>query len=254
MSQTVSRAITIMKFIAPEPRSLGEVAQRLDVHKSTALRLLQTLEHGGFARQLSDGRYTVGFAIIPLAQHALDQIDVRSIAHTHLQRLAAQEGHTVHLAQLIGDEIIYVDKVEGSGTVAMGSRIGLPAEGHTAGVAKVILAHLDDLTLEKVIGQLSFRRYTSSTIVTPGAFQHELERIRRRGWAEDDGEKEDYINCVALPVPDASGQVRLGMSVTALRVKAPLAELRERIPEFRRVAAAISRDLGWKGDDHVVRR
>ena len=97
MSQTVSRAISIMKFIAPQPRSLGEVADHLGVHKSTALRLLQTLDEGGFARQLADGRYTVGFAIIPLAEHALDQIDVRSIAHAHLQRLAAQELSLIHL-------------------------------------------------------------------------------------------------------------------------------------------------------------
>ena len=90
MSQTVTRAMEILKFIAGSPRSLGEVAEHLDVHKSTAFRLLQTLEEGGFTRHLPDGRHAIGFGIIPLAQHAIDQIDMRTIAHTRLQRLAEE--------------------------------------------------------------------------------------------------------------------------------------------------------------------
>lgn len=249
MSQTAHRALTILRFIAAEPRTLGAVAEHIGVHKSTALRLLQTLEAEGFARQTPEGHHTVGFAVLPLAQNALDQLDIRTVAHPYLERLARQESHTVHLAQLIGDDIIYVDKVEGTGTVAMGSRIGLPAETHTAGVAKVIVANLPQNAQERCFRKMSFHRYTPTTIVTPGALREELEVTRRRGWAEDDGEQEDYINCVALPIRDASGQIRVGMSVTALKVKTPLNELRERIPEFRRVAAAISRDLGWKGTD-----
>ena len=253
MSQTVSRAMEIMRFIGPSPRSLGEIADHIGVHKSTALRLLQTLEQDGFARHLPDGRHTVGFAVIPLAQYAIDRIDIRTLAHPFLQRLAIEQGHTVHLAQLMGDDVIYVDKVDGSGTVAMGSRIGLPAEAHTAGVAKVVLAHLSEPAREEAIERLDFRRHTPTTIVTPGAFRRELDLVRQRGWAEDDGEKEDYINCVALPVFDASGRVTIGMSVTALRAVAPLTELREHMPEYRRVAQAISRELGWNGDEHARR-
>lgn len=250
MSQTVERAIEIIKFIAVEPRSLGEVSEMLEVHKSTALRLLQTLEEGGFARRMPDGKHGVGLAIIPLAQSALDQIDTRTLAHPHLQKLNERVGHTIHLAQLIGDEVIYIDKVEGSGTVAMGSRIGLAAETHTAGVAKVILAYVNDNRRDEAIQRSTFVRYTPSTILTATALKRDLERTRQRGWAEDDGEKEDYINCVAFPIFDASGRVTVGMSVTALRAAEPLDSLREKIPEFRRVALAISRELGWKGDEH----
>ena len=252
MSQTVHRAMCIMKFVAPKPRNLGEVATHLSVHKSTALRLLQTLEKGGFTRQTREGTHTIGFAVFPLAQQAMDQLDIRHIAHPHLRQLAEQEGHTVHLGQLIGEDIIYVDKVDGVGTVAMGSRIGMPAEGHTAAVAKVVLAHLLDHLQASCLRRLNFRRYTSTTIVTPGAFTRELDLIRKRGWAEDNGEQEDYINCVALPIKDAYGHITMGMSVTALKAKASLEDLRERIPEFRRFATSISRDLGWTGADNDI--
>lgn len=250
MSQTVTRAIETLHLITEKPRTLGQVAKHLGVHRSTALRLLQTLEKAGFSRRLADGKHVVGFAIIPLAQAAMDRIDVRVLAHAHLEGLAHRIGHTVHLAQLIGDDIIYVDKVDGSGSVAMGSRIGLPAEGHTAGVAKVILAHMSGAQRERALARLDYRQYTSTTIATPTALHRELSLTRSRGWAEDDGEKEDYINCVAVPVFDASGTVTLGLSVTALRVVAPLGTLRDTLPLIRSVAHTISKELGWKGDEH----
>lgn len=253
MSQTVARAIDIVGFISSAPRTLGEVAEHLDVHKSTALRLLQTLDEGGFTRHLPNGKYSIGFGLIALAQQSMDQIEIRSIAHPHLQNLAEQFGHTVHLGQYMDDQVVYVDKVEGRGTVAMGSRIGLTAEAHTAGVAKVVLAYLDEAARDRAFKKVTFRRYTPTTILTPTALNTELDLTRERGWAEDDGEKEDYINCVALPIFDSRGTAGFGMSVTTLRAVAPLDQLRDRIPEFRQVALAISRELGWKGNEYGQR-
>lgn len=253
MSQTVARALDIVQFITKAPRTLSEVALSLDVHKSTALRLLQTLEEGGFARQLPNGAYVAGFGMIALAQQAIDQIDMRSIAHPHLLRLATQIGHTVHLAQLMKDDVVYVDKVDGSGSVAMGSRIGLLAETHSAAVAKVVLAYADEAVRERAIAKASFMHYTPTTIRTAVALRREFDKISAQGWAEDDGEKEDYINCVAMPVYDARGRVTTGMSVTALRAVAPLATLRKQIPLFRQTAHTISQGLGWKGNEYGQR-
>lgn len=253
MSQTVARALEIVQFITKAPRTLTEVALLLDVHKSTALRLLQTLEVGGFARQLSDGAYVAGFGMIALAQQAIDQIDIRSIAHPHLLRLAAQVGHTIHLAQLMKDEVVYVDKVDGSGSVTMGSRIGLLAETHSAAVAKVVFANVDESIRERAIAKASFHPYTPTTITTATALRGEFEKVSAQGWAEDNGEKEDYINCVALPVYDARGRITTGMSVTALRTVAPLDALREQIPLFRQTAHAISQGLGWEGNEYGQR-
>ena len=101
MSQTVVRAIDILRFISATGRTLSEVATHLGVHKSTALRLLQTLGKEGFSRQLPNGAYVTGFGVIALGQRAIDQIDTRAIAHPYLARLSQESGHTVHLAQLV---------------------------------------------------------------------------------------------------------------------------------------------------------
>jgi DNA-binding IclR family transcriptional regulator len=248
MSQTVARAIDIVAFVSVRHRTLGEVAEHLGVHKSTALRLLQTLEEGGFVRRVPGSAYGMGFQLIALGQLALDQVEARSLAHPILNDLGERYGHTVHLGELAGDQIVYVDKIDGRGSVSMGSRIGLPAQAHTAAVAKVILAYQGDKTRARVLEHAAFTRFTPTTITDADAFEADLALTRERGWAEDDGEHEDYINCVALPVFDARGKVTHGVSITALRAVAPLEQLREHIDEFRQAAHAISKKLGWTGD------
>jgi DNA-binding IclR family transcriptional regulator len=226
----------------------------MEVHKSTALRLLQSLEKEGFVRQLADGRYGVGLAVIPMAQVATDQLDFRATAHPHLRALAESSGNTVHFAQLIGDEVYYIDKVEGSASLSLGSRMGASVSRHTAGVAKVILAQLPAARRQRIIDQIEFKRFTPNTITSPQAFARQLELVRQRGWAEDDGEQEPYIACVAIPIHEASGKVPLGMSVTALSAVTPLKALRDAIPEYCETALAISRELGWKGTHAHDRR
>jgi len=226
---------------------LTEVTDHLDVHKSTALRLLQTLEREEAVRRDSLGKYVLGFGIIPLAEKAINQIDVRSIAHPHLEKLAGSIGHTVHLAQIIDGRVIYVDKIDGLGTVTMGSRIGLPADIHTSSVSKIILAFLPEAQRTRMLENHAFSRYTPTTISSEPDYFRELVATRKRGWAEDDGEKEDYINCIGFPVFDAAGRVTLGVSITALRASAGLEDLRLLIPTISEAATAVSRGLGWKG-------
>lgn len=247
MSQTVERALQILKFVAISARSLTEVAENFQVHKSTALRLLQTLEREGAVRQDPTGRYVLGFGLIPLAESAINQIDIRGTAHPALQRLAAEIGHTIHLGQLVDQRVIYVDKVDGIGTVAMGSRIGLPAELHTAAVAKIILAFSTEERAKRMLKGHSFTCYTPTTITSESELATDSRRSRQRGWAEDNGEKEDYINCVGLPIFDSSEHVSLGISVTALRAAAGLDSLRAIIPRITETATEISIQLGWKG-------
>lgn len=245
MSQTVERAIAIVEFLAGGPRSLTAVSEHLGVHKSTALRLLQTLEASGYARRGEDGRWLVGIGLIQVAQHALDSLDVRSIAAPYLRELEKLCGHTVHLAQLVDDAVVYIDKAEGHDSVRMYSRIGKKAEIHASGIGKAILAFVEQPLRDDIIDGLALTPYTQTTITTPDDFRRELAAIRERGWARDRGEFEDFVNCIAAPVRGSDGLVRVGLSVTTLQVVSPLGKLEHLVPELLRTADAISCAYGW---------
>ncbi len=247
MSQTVKRAIEIVELLSESPASLGEVADRLGVHKSTALRLLQTLETGGFARRGDDGRWLVGIRLIGIGQQALASLDVRTVAAPHLRRLGELCGHTVHLAQLIDHEVTYIDKVEGRDRVRMYSRIGKQVATHASGIGKAILAFVEEPLQSEVIEGLEFQKYTKTTITSPERFRDELALIRSRGWATDDGEFEDYIACIAAPVRGADGRVRAGVSVTTLQALASVTQLERLVPDLLKTADSISHEGGWAG-------
>lgn len=247
MSQTVERAISIVEQLARRPATLAEVAAELDVHKSTALRLLQTLEGRGFARRQPDGRYTVGTRIISIAHEALESLDLRDVARPHLTRLNQRCGETLHLASFVDGEVVYIDKYEGRSSVRMYSRIGKTAKLHASGVGKVILANLDSTLRDTVISRMTLTRYTSNTFTSEERLRTELEAIRTRGYGYDKGEFEDFVICIAAPIRSGDGTAQSAISISVAKMLVTFEELQQQIPDLLKTAEAISRDYGWSG-------
>jgi DNA-binding IclR family transcriptional regulator len=244
MSQTVERALTILEFLADQPRGLGEVAEHLSVHKSTASRLLQTLETQGFVRHDSAYLYRLGPRLFSLAFRTLSTLDIRASAAPHLRRLGELTGQTVHLAALDGNEVLYIDKVESSQAVRMYSRIGKPAPLYCTGVAKAILAFRPEDERRALAEGLLYTPHTRRTLTTPAAFLAELERVRARGYAIDDREHEEYVHCIAAPVRTPDGEVRHGLSISTTTMSLTRRQLLELVPALLETATAIEKEVG----------
>ncbi|MFF8278617.1 IclR family transcriptional regulator [Streptomyces lateritius] len=246
MSQTVDRALSILPLLAQGPADLGQVADRLGVHKSTALRLLRTLHEHGLVHRQQDQRYRLGARLFALAQEAVENLDIREIAHPHLAALNEQTGHTVHLAVYEESEVLYIDKVESRYPVRMYSRIGRPVAITVAAVAKLLLADLPEPERRAVAAKLDYPMYTPRSTPNAAAFLTELATVREQGWATDLGGHEESINCVGAPVRGADGRVVAAVSVSAPNVVVTAEELLTLLPLVRRTADAISRDYSGK--------
>ncbi|WP_329559390.1 IclR family transcriptional regulator [Streptomyces uncialis] len=242
MSQTVDRALSILPLLAEGPADLGKVANRLGVHKSTALRLLRTLHEHGLVYRQSDQRYRLGARLFALAQEAVENLDVREIAHPHLVALNEKIGHTVHLAVHEENEVLYIDKVESRYPVRMYSRIGKPVALTVAAVAKLLLSDLPENERRAIAEKLDYPMYTARSTPSAAAFLRELAAVREQGWATDLGGHEESINCVGAPVRGADGRVVAAMSVSAPNVVVTADELLTLLPLVRRTADAISRE------------
>ncbi|MEV7674730.1 IclR family transcriptional regulator [Streptomyces sp. NPDC000963] len=242
MSQTVDRALSILPLLARGPADLGQVAESLGVHKSTALRLLRTLHEHGLVHRQQDQRYRLGARLFALAQEAVENLDVREIAHPYLTALNERTGHTVHLAVYEEGEVLYIDKVESRYPVRMYSRIGRPVAITVAAVAKLLLADLPEAERRAVAAKLDYPPYTPRSTPNAAAFLKELATVREQGWATDLGGHEESINCVGAPVRGADGRVVAAMSVSAPNVVVTAEELLALLPQVRRTADAISRE------------
>ncbi|MDG4787823.1 IclR family transcriptional regulator [Micromonospora sp. WMMD1102] len=247
MAQSIQRAIDLIRRSAEQPLSLTEAAEVLEVHKSTALRILQTLEAARFVRKTGTGTYVFGNGLIELSELALGSMDLRQFATTHLRRLQRQTGHTVHLAQLTGTEIIYIDKVDSPAfdAVQLPSRIGRAVSIYASAVGKVILAYLPRQERDRILSQVAFEQHTNTTFADRDRLEAELADIAERGWSTDNGEHDAYVMCVAAPIRDSRGRATAALSITAIEVIATLEQLKGNLPNLLETAAQISKELGY---------
>lgn len=254
MSQTVDRALAIIDALEVGPMSLEDVAELLDVHKSTGLRLLQTLEARRFVVKDDRHRYRLGSRLISLGQNVLNGLEIRRDAAPFLEQLNHEYGHTVHLAHWEDDQVVYIDKREGRESLRLYSQVGKPAPLHCTGVAKVLMAGLSDEQLDPILKSLDLPRHTENTITDPIAFRAELDRVRERGYAVDDREHEEFANCIAVPVRDSSDHVIAAISITTPSVVRDVTSLLEVLPSLRSTAAALSQVYGWSDIESVGQR
>jgi DNA-binding IclR family transcriptional regulator len=245
VSQSLDRALTLLTELAGGPRTLDELADTVDVHKSTVLRLLRTLESRRFVHRADLRHYRLGSTLFDLANRALEDRDVRQCAAPALRELNELTGHTVHLACYEGGEVVYVDKYDGRHSVRMYSRIGRRAPLHCTAVAKVLLAALPPDRRSDVARSMDYPKLTANTITTPAAYLAELDRVLAAGYATDDAEHEDFIHCAAAPVRGVGGEVLAAVSISVPKLAPDPAGLLDLVPDLVRVAMRASAECGW---------
>ena len=245
MSQSLDRALVLLDELSNGQRTLDQLAERVDVHKSTVLRLLRTLESHRFVQRNGVRYYRLGTSLFELAFRALDERDVRRSVEPALRGLNAETGHTVHLASYEDGEVIYIDKYESRHNVRMYSRIGRRAPLHCTAVAKVLVAALPDDRRGEIAASLTYEKMTPNTITTPRAYLAELAHVAERGYAIDSEEHEEHIHCVAAPVRGARGEVLAAMSLSVPQVVLDLDGLLELVPALLAAASAASAECGY---------
>ncbi len=245
--RSVDRAAALLLALGECRGEAGvtELARRLGLHKSTASRLLATLEKRGLVEQDDEtGRYRLGLVVIRLAERAERTLDLRAIAMPELDRLARATRETTGLGiPTEGEKILTVAQADGPNLVAMGDWTGRSVPMHSVAAGKVLLAAMPEREILRLVRR-GLDRYTDRTITQLEPLLEELARIRRRGYATAFGEFEAGMNAVAAPVFDARGQVSAAVDVwgPAFRITPP--RMPELVQQVRESAAAVSVRLG----------
>jgi DNA-binding IclR family transcriptional regulator len=240
VNQSVERSMAVLEDLAAGERRLGDLAELLGTHKSTVLRILQTLESRGFVRRVDNGAYRLGARMIQLGSAALQALDLTATARRGLEQLAEATGETVHLAILDGAHVVYVDKVESIHPVRMYSRVGATAPAHCTGVGKVLLAH----TPTEAWPELDLRRFTDETIVDRDALAAAAGDIRDHGWGVDEREHEESIRCIAAPIFDVDGRAVAAVSVSVPTSRMSREELDGHVDDLLEATDLVTRSLG----------
>ena len=232
----VEKALVVLEALAEHTR-ISELAKVTGFPKSTVHRVLKALVDQGFAVPTAEGGYRIGPKVLVLAGNVLQPVDSVERARPTLAALQASTGCAVHFAMLLGDELVYVDKVEGGKPYRMASRIGGRLPLHCTAIGKAVLSTRDILPLELVAR-------TPGTITDPVRLRAQLDRVRSCGFALDEQENEPGVRCVGAAVRNHNGTVVGGLSVSTLALEHTVPELIAMGPRVVRAARDVSRALG----------
>jgi len=195
--------------------SLKELSEALDINKSTTYRILAQLgRHGYIDKNSETKKYKLGIKFVEVANHIIQDFKIIEIAAPYIDKINSVTKETIHLAQLVGDEVVYVDKRESLNPIRLHSQIGKTTPWHCTGVGKVILAFQPKDFQEKILDSINFHKFTEHTITDKKQFISELDSIKKQGYALDREEHQENVGCIAAPILDNSNKVFASISVT----------------------------------------
>jgi DNA-binding IclR family transcriptional regulator len=243
--QSVDRAMAILEILAAGGDvGVTEIARHLDVHKSTAFRLLAALETRDLVEQHQDrGKYRLGRGILRLAAATTSRLDVIQESRPLARRLALETGETVNISVLSDGAALYLDQVAGSSALQPHNWVGQRIPLHATSNGKILLSGLSD---HEAIRQAEpLRYYTPHTITTPEGLAAELAEVRARGWAIAIDEMEIGLTAVAAPVRNAQGDVMASLSVSGPTFRLGARRVPELAAAVTDTADEVSIRMGW---------
>jgi IclR family pca regulon transcriptional regulator len=243
--QSLERGLAVIRaFDADRPElTLSEVARVTGLTRAAARRFLHTLVELGYMH--TDGRvFALRPRILELGYAYLSSLGLPDIARPHLEKLTATVRESSSVSVLDGDDIVYVARVPTKKIMSVVINVGTRFPAHATSMGRVLLAGLDEKTLDEYLDAASLRPLTARTLTDPDALRAELTRVRQQGWALVDQELEDDLRSIAAPVRGADGTPAAAVNVSTHVSRGTPAQVRDLIlPHLLATATAIAADL-----------
>jgi DNA-binding IclR family transcriptional regulator len=211
------KALRILDLFDEKGKELSgtEISEILGMNKASVFRILTNLENAEYLEKDGDtSKYTLGLKLYNLGKLAEPHAKLKKIARPYLEKMNHRCGETVHLAVLHQGEALYLDKIEGTKTIRVISRVGSRLPAHCSGVGKVLLAGLAEEKLDQIVKEKGLKRFTGNTITDLPRLKREIAKFQELGYAIDDEEIEEGLKCAAAPLRDSKGDVLAAISVS----------------------------------------
>jgi IclR family KDG regulon transcriptional repressor len=250
-SSSIEKACDLLRCFTPlKPSwSLSELARHLGFTKSGVFRIVRTLEGKGFLRRHENSKeYGLGSCIMELTGTVVgERKRLCERAAPYLRHINKRCGFLASLRTIERDEIVILDRVEGTHPLKVVYPIGTHQPCNHGAPGKLLLAYTySDDEIRELLRLGKIKKLTERTKTDFKELQLELRKIRRLGYAESDGESIRGTVGLAAPVWLPTGRVGAALCITAPESLCPLKRLKVLIPMLKQAAAGLSRDLGYR--------
>lgn len=244
---SVRKAFSILEFLTEQSGSftISEVSRTFQIPISTTNNLLSSLVVCGYATRDEKGRFRSNMKVLHEATRLLEKLEIRDVARPALERLSTEIGLAATLLIREGNQVVCIDKVEGSSQIKVAASVGKRFELHATASGKVLASHLPDEEIDRLYPSTKLTAVTPNTITSLSVFKKELHRVRAQGYAIDDGENVIGIRGLAAPIFDHQGMAVAAMATGGVGFQLD-ENLKRVIAAVKTAAEAVSEDLGYR--------
>lgn len=250
MIRAVGRALAIFDAFDNDHTSLSlqEIGERIKMPKTTAFRLVNTLEQAGYLIRMDNQQYCLSLKLARLGGMVRSTLSVRDVARPVMLAVNQATCETVTLNTIVGSERMVLEVVDTPSPLMSMARPGQRMPLLLGASSRIMMAYMDSKELESILkvniaggGKAPVRSANERTAFDRAAFDRELARFRRQGYAISRGQRVPGLTAISAPIADIDGKVRLCLSLTGPSVRIDPRDL-----EFAEILVNASRDVSGR--------
>jgi DNA-binding IclR family transcriptional regulator len=243
----LAKLLKLFNNFHTEELSVAEISKVLAMSPSKVSRMLGTLEGEGIIeRQKRNGKYRLGIMLFELGVAYAYHFPLRKIIRPHIEQMAKEIQVTVSWAVLKKNRVIVLDRIQNLPIDVLAYRVGLNMPVHSTSVGKVLLAHLPEEQQDAILKSVDLNKVTDATMIEPDEIKQHLKLTKARGYATDEEETYEGINCIAAPIRDGGGEVICAISLMDEKSRTSREQLYQHVDYLKEKALFISRQLGFR--------
>ena len=191
---------------------VNAIAQRIGLAKSTTSRILGTLEEWNVVERTAENKFVIGPGLYRLVEHQPLPSTLKALIRPTIEEIAAATGEATLLVVRDNSEALYLDSVPGTHAVQVREWAGERVPLNLTSGGKMLLAHAEESFIKQYLAS-PLQDHTPHSVSDPKKLAIQLELIRERGVAITDGEYDDEVAGVTIPVKNDKGAVIAGITV-----------------------------------------
>lgn len=235
MIRAVGRALAIFDAYDNEHLSLSlqEIAERIRMPKTTAFRLVNTLERAGFLIRMDNQQYCLSLKLARLGGLVRSTLSIREIARPVMLQVNEQTSETITLNTIVGTDRMVLEVVDTPAPLMSMARLGQRMPLFLSASSRILLAHMEPAEVDRIL------KVTAAGVdFDRAAFDRELARFRRQGYAISRGTRVPGLTAISVPIFDLDGRVPHCLSLTGPSVRVDPRDL-----DLAEIMVAAGRDI-----------
>ncbi len=212
---SVIKAFSILRLFSDTRTEVTAaiVSRELGMNAITAHRFLKTLEHVGALVAVSKGVFRLGFALVDLGDRVIQTPSLAQTLQPILDGVTQELGEASMATVFSADMVVCIAHAHSQRSLSVDVRVGTRLDAYCTAHGKLWLTSLRDSELNRYLDTMRLEPLSDRTIVDRTALLAELQRVRRQGWSVNDGEREEGIRAIAVPILTRTGRMVSCLSV-----------------------------------------